>query len=93
MSGKLEAIPTRQICQNTSAITHKTELLTLERAIAIQTHQIDEWATVLNPETTKQLRVAAERMNRGEENPYNIWRGSDIDQLIADIKNQNMTRI
>jgi hypothetical protein len=59
---------------------------TFEEAYKIQIEHISEWAIVLNPESySRLLGKVIERNKQGYKSPYNVARGGDLSQFVADI--------
>ena len=60
--------------------------------IEIQRDQLDVWAKVLKPEVMAKVRFEAQRQNEfltGDSRLHDVWRGTDIDVYIHNIKENN----
>ena len=59
-----------------------TTEFTMEDAIRIQSEQLVEWAKVLKPEAYIMLLQHAIKSNSKCKNPYEVFRGVDIENYI-----------
>lgn len=65
-----------------------TEDFTMEDAFDIQSQHIAEWKDILNDAAFNLLQTEVDRRNKaGYRTPYDVFRGNDIDQFIANIMN------
>ena len=60
---------------------------TIEKAIAIQTEQLNKWKKILKKSVYIDLVIFATKNNKTISNPYLITRGSDLSSFIANYKN------
>jgi hypothetical protein len=66
--------------------------LTIKEAIEIQTQHLNDWETKLKPEVFEALREFAIKDNDKKTNGYDICRGTDLDNFIANYKPVNIKR-
>jgi hypothetical protein len=65
--------------------------LSIKDALAIQAEQIEQWKTILNDKTIKVLTQEAatrnqETMDNEWSTGYDVWRGTSIDEFLANYK-------
>lgn len=64
---------------------------TFEEAFDIQEKHINQWEVVLNIEAFVRLtRKVKERNKKGYRSPYDVARGTTLDQYVADITREMM---
>lgn len=59
----------------------------MQKMIEVQTEQLLQWSTVLRPECMAKLRQFAHDSNKEAETPWDIRRGTDLDQFVANMRN------
>jgi len=64
----------------------KPTTLSVENGIKIQQKQLREWKTKLIPQVYKALKERAEQDNHLAKSGYDIFRGSNLDNFIANYK-------
>lgn len=63
---------------------------TMERALAIQEEHLQKWEKILKPEVATKLRILVLAQNAGVTNPYDVCRGTDIDQYVHNAEYYNL---
>jgi hypothetical protein len=72
---------------NTTLNNVKKEF-TIDDALKIQLEHLRKWKLVLNPQTYLDvLDIVIEKNKKGYKSPYDVCRGSDIDNIIVNIMN------
>ncbi len=64
--------------------------LTIEKALEIQSKQLLEWSTVLQPTVYNQVTTIVHNQNLGIKNPHQIPRGNDITTIVRNISMGNL---
>jgi hypothetical protein len=67
--------------------------LTIEKALEIQSKQLLEWSTVLQPTVYKQVATIVHNQNlvpKIVKNPHQIPRGNDITTIVRNISIGNL---
>lgn len=59
---------------------------TVADGIIIQTSQLQRWEKLLKPEVFKRVARAARRNNSKAKNGYEICRGTQIEEIILNLK-------
>jgi 5-methylthioribose kinase len=80
-----QLIKKRNTNQNNKAMSLQDTLneLTVEKAIEIQTEQLKRWEAVLKPEVFANLKAHCEHDNKAATQGKYVFRGSDMDNYIA----------
>lgn len=68
------------------SIQSTLDALTIERAIEIQAEQLKRWEAVLKPEVYRDLKAHCDHDNKGATAGKYVFRGSDMDNFIANYK-------
>ena len=55
---------------------------TMEQSLAIQEAHLKQWETILKPEVAAKLRSIVIAKNKGVTDPYDVCRGSSIDNFV-----------
>ena len=62
--------------------SYQRDEFTLDDALRVQKEQILKWKPKIVPELYKAIWAEAHKLNKNVENPYRVFRGSDIDNFI-----------
>ena len=63
----------------------ETKLFTFENALEVQAEDLNRYRAILKPEIMELLEQRAKFVNRSVNDPYDTWRGTDIEQFVSAI--------